>query len=146
MILDPRNAPITFAIEVPQIEAVIVSDLVYNHVHPWLAEGRSKLWLAALHNAKRRFGSAKVLYAGHGAAGSTSIIDEQVAYINAVRDMAANTLKEDPGLSDARKAAIQQTVRTAYKNWPLETMIDLNTASLASEARSESWKSPLAVT
>jgi glyoxylase-like metal-dependent hydrolase (beta-lactamase superfamily II) len=134
----PAECSDNIAIEMPQIEAVIVSDLVYNRVHPWLAEGRSELWLAALDNAKRRFGSAKTLYAGHGAAGSTSIIDEQVAYINAVRDMVAKALKEDPGLSDASKAAIRQTVRAAYKNWPLEMIIDMNTASLASEARSQS--------
>jgi glyoxylase-like metal-dependent hydrolase (beta-lactamase superfamily II) len=134
----PAECSDNIAIEMPQIEAVIVSDLVYNRVHPWLAEGRSELWLAALDNAKRRFGSAKTLYAGHGAAGSTSIIDEQVAYINAVREMVAKALKEDPGLSDASKAAIRQTVRAAYKNWPLEMIIDMNTASLASEARSQS--------
>jgi len=134
----PAECSDNIAIEMPQIEAVIVSDLVYNRVHPWLAEGRSELWLAALDNAKRRFGSAKTLYAGHGAAGSTSIIDEQVAYINTVRDMVAKALKEDPGLSDASKAAIRQTVRAAYKNWPLEMIIDMNTASLASEDRSQS--------
>ena len=37
------------AIELPQIDAVIISDLVYNPVHPWLAEAGqifgSRLWL-----------------------------------------------------------------------------------------------------
>jgi hypothetical protein len=120
---------------------VIISDLVYNRVHPWLAEGCSDLWLAALDAAKRRYETAKILYPGHGAAGPASIIDEQKAYIIAVRDMVGSSLKQQPELSDATKAAIQQKVRAAYKDFPLEMIIDLNTASLAAEARSQTSKS-----
>jgi hypothetical protein len=47
-----------------------------------------------------------------------SIIDEQTAYIIAVRD-------------------IRQRVRATYKDYPLETIVDMNTASLAGEARSQ---------
>jgi len=124
------------AIELPQIDAVIISDLVYNRVHPWLAEGRSHLWLEALDKANSRFGWAKVLYAGHGAAGSVSIIREQIAYIEAVREMVASAMKEDPALSEASKVAIQQRVRAACENWPLEMIIDMNIVSLAAEIRS----------
>ena len=77
-----------------------------------------------------------MLYAGHGAAGSPSIIDEQAAYINAVREMVASAIKEGPELSDASRAAIQQKIRAAYKDWPLEMIIDMNTTSLAGETRS----------
>lgn len=64
-----------------------------------------------------------------------SIIDEQASYINAVRDPVAGALKRDSELGDASKAAIQQSVRAAYKNWPLEMIIDINTASLAKLTR-----------
>jgi glyoxylase-like metal-dependent hydrolase (beta-lactamase superfamily II) len=137
----PTECSDNTAIELPQIEAVIVSDLVYNRVHPWLAEGRSELWLAALDRAKRRFASARVLYAGHGAAGPASILDEQAAYIRAVRNMVAQALKKDPALSDAGKAAVRQSVLAAFSNWPLESIVDMNTASLASEALSQGWAS-----
>jgi glyoxylase-like metal-dependent hydrolase (beta-lactamase superfamily II) len=133
----PTECSDNTAIELPQIDAVIISDLVYNRVHPWLAEGRSRLWLEALAKANRRFGSAKVLYAGHGSAGSPSIIDEQAAYINLAWETVARTVKEDPELSDGSKNAIQQRMRSAYKNWPLEMIIDMNTASLAGEIRSQ---------
>jgi glyoxylase-like metal-dependent hydrolase (beta-lactamase superfamily II) len=125
------------AIELPQIDAVIISDLVYNRVHPWLAEGRSDSWLKAFAKANRCFASAAVLYAGHGATGSPSIINEQAAYINDVREIVASALKEDPVLSDASRAAIRQRVRAAYKDWPLEMIIDMNTTSLAGETRSQ---------
>ena len=111
----------------------------------WPAEGRSDLWLKALAKANRSFGSATVLYAGHGAAGSPSIIDEQAAYINAVREIVASAVKEDPELSDASRAAIQRRVRAAYKDWPLEVIIDMNTTSLAGDARSQAWKQAPAV-
>lgn len=137
----PTECSDNTAIVLPQIDSVIISDLVYNRVHPWLAEGRSDLWLAALDEAKHRYEAAKTLYPGHGSAGSTSIIDEQTAYIIAVRDMVASSLEQDPELSDATKAAIQQRVRATYKNYPLETIIDMNTASLASEARSQTKRS-----
>jgi hypothetical protein len=129
----------------PQIDAVIISDLVYNRVHPWLAEGRSDLWLKALAKANRCFASATVLYAGHGASGSPSIINEQTAYIHAVREIVASAVKEDPELSDASRAAIQRGVRAVYKNWPLEMIIEMNTASLAGEIRSQAGKQTPAV-
>lgn len=111
----PTECSNNTAIELPQIDAVIISD-VYNRVHPWLAEGRSDLWLKALAKANGCFASATVLYAGHGAAGSPSIINEQAAYINAVREIVVSAVKVDPELSDARRAAIQRSVRAAYKD------------------------------
>jgi glyoxylase-like metal-dependent hydrolase (beta-lactamase superfamily II) len=141
----PTECSDNTAIELPQIDAVIISDLVYNRVHPWLAEGRSDLWLKALAKANRCFASATVIYAGHGAAGSPSIINEQVAYINGVREIVASAVKEDPELSDASRAAIQRRVRAAYKDWPLEMIIDMNTTSLAGETRSQTWKQTPAV-
>ena len=114
----PTESSDNTAIELPQIDSVIISDLVYNRVHPWLAEGRSDLWLRALDEAKRRYHAARALYPGHGSAGPISIIDEQTAYIIAVRDMVASSLKQDPELSDTTKAAIQQKVRATYKDYP----------------------------
>jgi hypothetical protein len=107
----PTECSANTAMELPQIDAVVISDLVYNRVHPWLAEGRSDPWLKALARANRCFA---VLYAGNGAAGSPSIINEQAAYINAVREIVASTVKEDPELSYASRAAIQRRVRAAY--------------------------------
>jgi hypothetical protein len=130
----------------PQIDAVIISDLVYNRVHPWLAKGRSDPWLKALAKANRCFASATVLYAGHGRAGSPSIKNGQAACINAVQEIVARAVNEDPGLSDAsRAAAIQRRVRASYKNWPLEMIIDMNTIDLTGEVRSETWKQAPAV-
>ena len=141
----PTECSDNTAIELAQIDAVIISDLVYHGVHPWLAEGRSGLWLAALNKAKDRFDSVKTVYAGHGTPGPTSIIGEQSAYIYKLREIVGGALKQDPDLSDKTRAAIQQRVRAAYENWPLEMIIDANTTSLAAEAKSQNWKPAAAV-
>jgi hypothetical protein len=98
-----------------------------------------------LAKANRSFAPATVLYAGHGAAGSPSIINEQAAYINAVREIVVSAVNEDPELSDTSRAAIQRRVRAAYKDWPLEMIIDMNTTSLAGETRSQAQKQAPAV-
>ena len=103
--------------------------------------GRSDLWLAALDEAKRRYDAAKTLYAGHGSPGPVSIIDEQTAYILAVRDMVRSSLKLHPEPSDETKAAIQERIRSTYKDYPLEAIIDMNTASLAGEATPQTRES-----
>jgi glyoxylase-like metal-dependent hydrolase (beta-lactamase superfamily II) len=129
----PAECSDNTAIELPQIDAVILSDLVYNRVHPWLAEGRSDKWLMALDDAKQRFGKANALFAGHGPVGSAAIIDEQKAYIITVRDLVAKILKRDGALSDASRATIQEDVKGAYPGLPLEMIIDMNSGSLATE-------------
>jgi glyoxylase-like metal-dependent hydrolase (beta-lactamase superfamily II) len=117
----------------PQSDAVIVSDLVYHRAHPWLAEGRSALWLAALSKARHRYGAAQTIYAGHGGAGSAAIIDEQAAYIADVRERVAAALTGDGILTDSAKAAVRDAVLARYGGWPLEMIIDMNSASLAAE-------------
>ena len=55
--------------------------------------------------------------------------------------MVAASLKQHPELSDAAKAAIQRKVRTTYKDYPLEMMVNMNTVSLAGEVRLQTRKS-----
>jgi glyoxylase-like metal-dependent hydrolase (beta-lactamase superfamily II) len=120
-------------IALPQIDAVIISDLVYNRVHPWIAEGRSQDWLQALKTAKSKLAGATTLYAGHGAAGPTAIIEEQAAYITAVRDLVAQALKSEGRVLDDGKASISQRISDLYPNWPLAMLIGMNIDGIASE-------------
>ncbi len=131
----PMECSDNTTISLPQIDAVIVSDLVYNRVHPWLAEGRSGLWLAALAKAKSRFESAQTLYAGHGEAGPASLIDDQIGYITAVRGMVAEALEHDGVLTDAGKSTVQQKTLARFSGWPLEMIVGMNVGSLAAEQR-----------
>jgi hypothetical protein len=62
------------------------------------------------------------------------------------KETVARAMKEDPELSDTSKSAIQHRMRSAYKNWPLEMIIDMNTVSLAGEIRSQARRPIPAVT
>lgn len=64
-------------IYLPQIKTLIASDLVYNKVHPWLAESRSQAWLDQIQVVKANYKDAQTVFAGHGTDGELSILDEQ---------------------------------------------------------------------
>ena len=120
-------------IALPQIDAVIVSDLVYNRVHPWLAEGRTLKWLEALDLAKRRFTGAATFFAGHGSVGNIEMIDNQVTYITTARELVARTLKAEGSISEVGRMRLLDHIRNLYPNWPLEMIIDMNLVALATE-------------
>ena len=137
----PTECSDNTAITLPQIDAVVVSDLVYNRVHPWLVEGRSRLWMAALSKAKGEFGKARLLYAGHGAAGLPSIIDEQLEYINVIYEIIANSLI-DAKLSQSNKVMARHQICSRYPGWPLEAIVDMNLESIARELNVSPTKQP----
>ncbi len=80
----PTECSDNTTIVLPQLDAVIISDLVYNRVHPWLAEGRSSLWLTAAGRSKApvRRGQGRSMPATASRAGP-AIIDAEAAYIHA---------------------------------------------------------------
>ena len=131
--LGPAECLDNTTIALPQIDAAIISDLVYNRVHPWLAEGRSQQWSKALTMAKGRLGGSKTIYAGHGPAGYPGIISEQESYIEAVRDLVRRTVKSEGSLTDAAKAKICENITELYPGWPLQMIIKYSVEGIASE-------------
>lgn len=131
--LGPAECSDNTMITLPQIESAIVSDLVYNRVHPWLAEGRSRQWLKALDAAKGRLGGVKTMYAGHGPAGDGGIIQQQASYITTVQELVERAIKADGALTDAAKSTLRETIGALYPNWPLAMIIDMNVAGVAAE-------------
>jgi glyoxylase-like metal-dependent hydrolase (beta-lactamase superfamily II) len=131
--LGPAECSDNTMMALPQMDAVIISDLVYNRVHPWLAEGRSQRWLKALEAAKGRINGATKLYAGHGPAGAAAIISEQASYITAVRELVERTIKTEGHLSEAGKTTLRDKIAGLYPNWPLDMIIDMNIAGVAAE-------------
>lgn len=133
--LGPMECSDNTMIALPQIDAAIVSDLVYNRVHPWLAEGRSRRWLSALDNAKAKLNGAHTLYAGHGPAGGPEILQEQASYIRTMQGLAEQAVRAEGQLTDASKAKLREKVIALYPNWPLEMIIEMNLAALAAEIK-----------
>lgn len=131
--LGPAECSDNTMIALPQIDAVIVSDLVYNRVHPWLAEGRSQNWLTALEGARRRFGGATTLYAGHGPSGDAGIIDEQASYITTIQGLVQHMIKSDGALTESSKSRLREEIGKLYPGWPLDMIIDMNVTGVADE-------------
>jgi glyoxylase-like metal-dependent hydrolase (beta-lactamase superfamily II) len=50
----------------PEEQILFSSDLIYNQVHPWLAEGRSIAWLAQAATALAKYKRVTLVFPGHG--------------------------------------------------------------------------------
>ena len=112
--------------------AAFVGDLVYNRVHPWLAEGRSAQWLAQLERLRKSVPNNWTVYPGHGPASGVGVIDSQRDYIDDFR--ARTKAKLGPGgLTAAAASALVEDTRTRYPNWQLELLIPINAAAIAKE-------------
>ena len=122
-------------IHLPDANALIVSDFVYNECHPWLAEMRSALWLDRLNDIGERFGAVARVFAGHGPAGEIGLLADQANYIKSFRDcvrrhIPAGTSHE---LDDAALNAIASETVAGRRGWPLESLIGLNSQAIARE-------------
>jgi glyoxylase-like metal-dependent hydrolase (beta-lactamase superfamily II) len=131
--LGPAESSDNTMILLPQAGAAVVSDTVYNGVHPWLAEGRSQKWLQALKTAAARLDGLTTLYAGHGRSGGFGLLTEQASYIENFRSIVADALRGKNALSDADKASLTERLKSAYPKWPLEVVLGLNVDGLAAE-------------
>jgi glyoxylase-like metal-dependent hydrolase (beta-lactamase superfamily II) len=116
----------------PALHAVFVGDLIYNQVHPWLAEGRSTQWLAQLGRLAKDIPANWIVFPGHGAAGGIEVIDAQRKYITQLRS--ATRAKLGPsGLTPDSTKEIVEGIRARYPGWPLEMLIPINIEAVAKE-------------
>jgi glyoxylase-like metal-dependent hydrolase (beta-lactamase superfamily II) len=116
----------------PALHAVFVGDLIYNHVHPWLAEGRSAQWLAQLDRLAGDVPADWTLYPGHGASGGVTVIDAQRRYITELRAATQAQLRP-AGLAPDSAKGIVEGIRARYPGWPLEMLIPMNVEAVAKE-------------
>jgi glyoxylase-like metal-dependent hydrolase (beta-lactamase superfamily II) len=131
--LGPGESSDITVIHLPQADALIASDLIYNQCHPWLAEHRSRQWLDQLHTMAERFSSVEHVFPGHGPAGGPELFAGQRDYIDAFRDVVAANARN--GRLDASALAdIRQATTTGRAGWPLEALIDMNAQAIAEES------------
>ncbi len=116
----------------PALRAAFVGDLIYNHVHPWLAEGRSTQWLVQLDSLTKDVPVDWTVYPGHGGAGGVELIDTQRRYISEFRATIQAQLGPSGLAPDATKAIVKG-VRARYPGWPLAMLIPMNTEAVAKE-------------
>lgn len=132
--LGPMECADNTMIHVPQADALIASDLVYNGCHPWLAEHRTTAWLDRLDEVGRQFGAVATVYAGHGAPGTTALLDAQRRYIAEFRESVERRLRGgrlDPGAV----SAVAAETRYGRNGWPLDGLVEMNIEAVATELK-----------
>src|SRR5262245_13171566 len=90
-----------------------VADLVYSHVHAFLADGFVDHWLANLERAKRELPADTTLFMGHGQpAAGVDILQWQASYIHRFLDVLQAGVERDglqgEALADAVTAAMKE--------------------------------------
>jgi glyoxylase-like metal-dependent hydrolase (beta-lactamase superfamily II) len=116
----------------PRENVLIASDLIYNNVHPWLAEGHSAAWLDKLQIIKRRYSTVRQVYAGHGEPTGVDVFDKQISYIQFVREQVAAGLAADQ-MSAATKATVSAAITSRFRGYQLEFLVGLNVDGVAGE-------------
>ena len=116
----------------PSLHAAFVGDLIYNRVHPWLAEGRSVQWLAQLDRLQKEIPTDWTLYPGHGDSGGVALISAQRDYIREFRERTQAAVNFTGLTQDAKQSLVEGTHRM-YPGWALEMLIPINAEAVAKE-------------
>ncbi len=130
--LGPGESADITVIHIPDADTLIVSDMVYNRSHPWMAEHRTDAWLAQIARVQADFPAVTHVLPGHGVAGGRELLDEQRAYIEQFRALVAAHTR-DGALDDAALAAIRAATTAGREGWPLDMLISMNAAAFAAE-------------
>jgi glyoxylase-like metal-dependent hydrolase (beta-lactamase superfamily II) len=128
----PGEASDESIIVVPSLNAAFVGDLIYRNMHPWLAEGRSDLWLAQLDRLQTAIPQGATIYPGHGTAAGAAVIDDQRRYIEDFRRAVKSAIGPN-GLSRAASETLTAKTRASYPGWSLEMLIPINADAVAKE-------------
>jgi glyoxylase-like metal-dependent hydrolase (beta-lactamase superfamily II) len=130
--LGPGESSDITVVHLPQMNALIASDLIYNECHPWLAEHRSREWLDQLQIVETRFAGVERVYPGHGPVGGSELFAQQRDYIQTFQKRAADHVRKGH-LGDIDLAAIREATTAGRDGWPLEGLIDMNAQAIAEE-------------
>jgi glyoxylase-like metal-dependent hydrolase (beta-lactamase superfamily II) len=104
----------------PQLKTIVAGDVVYNHVHLWLHDGRFKEWKQNLKDLQRISG-IETIFPGHGLSAKPSILDENIKYI----DDFESTLKS----SKAPTAAIEK-MQQMYPEFKMKRFLSFGVEAL----------------
>jgi glyoxylase-like metal-dependent hydrolase (beta-lactamase superfamily II) len=116
----------------PALHAAFVGDLIYNRVHPWLAEGRSVQWLAQLDRLQKEIPADWTVYPGHGDAGGIAVIAAQRDYIRDFRERTQAAVIST-GLTEEATQSLVEGTRRLHPGWALEMLIPVNAGAVAQE-------------
>jgi glyoxylase-like metal-dependent hydrolase (beta-lactamase superfamily II) len=105
---------------------IFAGDLVYNHMHAYLADGFYDEWLQALQRAKRELPAETRLFIGHGDPPTgLDIVGWQIGYIDALLG-ALRTGEQDALVGDALAEAVARRMKSYLPSDDLEFLMRLS--------------------
>lgn len=106
---------------------VFAGDLVYNHMHAYLADGFCEQWLDNLARARRELPADAELFMGHGdPTQSPQILDWQVGYIEEFLEAVRSAADSDGPSGDELTEAVVRRMKTYLPNDDLEFLMRLS--------------------
>jgi glyoxylase-like metal-dependent hydrolase (beta-lactamase superfamily II) len=106
---------------------VFAGDLVYNHMHAYLADGFCEQWLDNLARARRELPADAELFMGHGdPTQSPQILDWQVGYIEEFLEAVRSAADSDCPSGDELTEAVVRRMKTYLPNDDLEFLMRLS--------------------
>jgi glyoxylase-like metal-dependent hydrolase (beta-lactamase superfamily II) len=111
-------------ISLPDHDILFSSDLIYNGVHPWLAEGRSMAWVIQVAAALKTHSSVRKVYPGHGAETDLRGFHTILNYINRFQFLLRD-------LADA--SAVAAAMKAEFGGYELAMLLDYNIPAVAQE-------------
>lgn len=129
----------SFAATAYQIEGhgqIFCGDIVSNRMTPFLLERRTKLWMEQIRSFSVRFPNPSMLYCGHGPAGGSELLRQQLDYLQQFRTQVASVMT-GPELSAEQRSSIVQWTETTFPGYqPVAEIPDLigaNASAVAAE-------------
>jgi glyoxylase-like metal-dependent hydrolase (beta-lactamase superfamily II) len=106
---------------------VFAGDLVYNHMHAYLADGYCDQWLDNLARAKRELPGDAELFVGHGnPTRGPETLDWQVGYIEAFLAAVRSGADRDGLIGDELTEAVARRMKTYLPDDDLEFLMRLS--------------------
>ncbi len=129
-------------IQIKSTDIVFSSDLLNNHMIPFLAEGNTQNWLQQLDLFIKKYPPKTIVYPGHGIHGSIEeLVAFQMEYITTIRNLVRSELKEKQNLNSDNKKRILSELNIIYQGLdgvsPLNSLNSMNIDAVANELRVE---------
>ena len=116
---------------------VFPGDLVYNHMHAYLADGFGEQWLDNLARATRELPADVQLFAGHGdPTRGHAILDWQRGYIEEFLEAVRSGIEQDSLSGDELTDAVARRMKTYLPSEDLEFLMRLSVEPTATRVAS----------
>ena len=125
------NATSIWVLQEPKI--AFVGDLVFNGMHPYIADDHISDWLKNLEKAQHLLANTSIIYPGHGKPGSLDLLESQKKYLLAYSDAVRELSGGNSTLTEGAKKELTQRMESFLPGAGLSFLIALSADHVATE-------------